>query len=223
MREKAPSTIPLKKKSDESELCHTSTMSGVSDDRASWLAEHVLPHERGLRAWLAQRRVVDLDVNDIVQETYAVLAELKSVNHIRNPRTYLYSVAQSIILQHLRRQRIVRIEAMADVEHLGIYSEEHTPEEALSDFQELRFLAQLIAGLPRKCGEAFTLRKIEGLSQREIAGRMRIAESTVEKHIGKALRLLMAAMRESSTVGAQNLTQTPVSPIRQKIERRSDE
>lgn len=66
-------------------------MTAVSDGRARWLAESVLPHEARLRAWLARRRVVDLDVADIVQETYAVLAELASVSHIRNPRTYLFS------------------------------------------------------------------------------------------------------------------------------------
>jgi RNA polymerase sigma factor (sigma-70 family) len=198
-------------------------MPGVSDDRASWLAEHVLPHERGLRAWLAQRRVVDLDVDDIVQETYAVLAELKSVEHIRNPRTYLFSVAHSIILQHVRRQRIVSIEAMADLDQLGIYSDEPTPEEALAEFQELRGMAQLIAGLPGKCREAFTLRKVEGLSQRDIAGRMRISESTVEKHIGRALKLLMSAMRGAGTAEAQSPTRTQASPRRRRIERQADE
>ena len=198
-------------------------MTGVSDDRASCLAEHVLPHERRLRSWLAQRRVVNLDVDDIVQETYAVLADLKSVAHIHNARTYLYSVAHSIILQHVRRQRIVPIETMAELDQLGIYSDEPTPEQALSDFQELRGIAQLVAGLPRKCREAFTLRKIEGLSQREIAGRMRISESTVEKHIGKALKLLMIAMRGPGTPDARSPTSTRVSAKRNWIERQSDE
>ena len=143
------SAIQMAKKYLTLKVCHTSAMTGVSEVRARWLAEHVLPHERRLRSWLAQRRVVDLDVDDIVQETYAVLAELKQVDHIRNPRNYLYSVAHSIILQHVRRQRIVPIETMADLEHLGLYSDEPTPEEALSDFQELRGIAQLLAGLPR--------------------------------------------------------------------------
>jgi len=223
MRENASSAIAWTKNFPKSEVCHTLGMTGVSYDRARWLAEHVLPHERRLRSWLAQRRVVDLDVDDIVQETYAVLAELKQVDHIRNPRTYLYSVAHSIILQHVRRQRIVPIETMADLDHLGLYSDEPTPEEALSDFQELRGIAQLLAGLPRKCREEFTLRKIEELSQREIAGRMHIAESTVEKHISKALKLLTIAMREPGSLEARNPPRTRASVRRNKIARQSDE
>jgi RNA polymerase sigma factor (sigma-70 family) len=194
-------------------------MANITDDRASWLAEHVLPHERRLRAWLAQRRVIDLDIDDIVQETYAILAELKSVAHIRNSRTYLFSVAHSIILQHVRRKRVVAIEALADLEQLGIYSEEPNPEESLSGHQALRDIAQLIADLPGKCREAFTLRKVEGLSQREVAGQMRISESTVEKHIGKALRLLMTAMNVADTQGSQSETSTKASPGRHQLVR----
>jgi RNA polymerase sigma factor (sigma-70 family) len=172
---------------------------GVSDERAMWLANHVLPFEPGLRAWLARRRVVDLEIDDIVQETYAVLAELDSVAHIHNPRTYFYTVAHSIILRHVRHGRVVSIEAMADIDKLGIYSEEPSPEESLSHFQELRSIAQSIAALPDRCREAFTLRRIHGLAQREVARRMRISEGTVEKHIGRAIKLLMTAMKIESS------------------------
>jgi RNA polymerase sigma-70 factor (ECF subfamily) len=190
-------------------------MTGISDSRARWLAEHVLPCEPGLRRWLASRRVADLEIDDIVQEAYAVLAELETVEHIRNPRTYLYSVAHSIILQHVRRLRIIAIETMADVDRLGIYSGDPTPEEVLSDFQELRAIARLIASLPHKCGEAFILRKVEGLSQREVAERMKISESTVEKHIGKALRLLMEPLKgDTNAPTSKARTETPVGQIR---------
>jgi RNA polymerase sigma factor (sigma-70 family) len=171
----------------------------VSDERAIWLADHVLPFESGLRAWLARRRVVDLEIDDIVQEAYAVLSELNSVAHIRNPRNYLYTVAQSIILQHVRHERVVSIEAMADIDRLVIYSEELSPEEALSHFQDLRRMAQSIAALPNRCREAFTLRRVHGLAQRDVARQMRISEATVEKHIGRAIKLLMTAMKIERT------------------------
>lgn len=182
---------------------------GVSDERAIWLAEHVLPHEAGLRAWLARRRVVGLEVDDIVQEAYAALAELDCVSHIRNPRTYLYSVAQSIILRHLRHERVVSIESMADIDRLGIYSKEPSPEESLSRFQELRNMALIIAALPDRCREAFTLRRVHGLAQREVALQMRVSEGTVEKHIGKALTLLMTAMKGEAP-SAPNTTRKAV-------------
>lgn len=223
MRGPPVSAISPARKSVRLRLCHTLQMTGVSDDRARWLAEQVLPYEPGLRAWLARRRVAHLDVDDIVQEAYAVLAELTTVEHIRNPRTYLYSVAHSIILQHVRRLRIVAIETMAEVDQLGIYSEEPTPEESLSDFQQLRVIARLIAALPDKCGEAFILRKIEGFSQREVAVRMQISESTVEKHIGKAIRLLMGVLKSEGEMDPKASAPTQSLAGQPKHREQSDE
>ena len=54
----------------------------------------------------------------------------------------------------------------------------------------IRRLAELIDDLPPKCREAFVLRKVRGLSQREVAAAMSLSENTVEKHIGKALAAL---------------------------------
>ena len=171
-------------------------------ERSLWLSRHVLPHEPALRAWLRHRRVDGLETDDIVQETYAVLAGLASVDHIESPRAYAFQTAQSVILRHLRRARVVRIDALGDLEQLNTPLDDPSPERQAADRQELRQVAELIAGLPSKCREAFTLRKLQGLSQREVAGRMGISESTVEKHIGRALRTLMEAVKNGGNVAA---------------------
>lgn len=172
-------------------------------ERSSWLARHILPHEPALRAWLFRRRIDGLETDDIVQETYAVLAALPEVEHIASPRAYAFQTANSVILRHLRRARIVRIDAIGDIETLTTALDEPSPERQAAARQELRRVSELIAALPSKCREAFTLRKVEGLSQRAIALRMEISESTVEKHIGRALRTLMAAMKTGGTSESQ--------------------
>ncbi len=172
-----------------------------SHARSQWLAQHVLPHEPALRAWLRRRRIEGLETDDVVQETYAVLAGLPAVGHISSPRAYAFQTAQSLVLRHLRRARIVRIDAIGDVETLTAALDEPSPEDHTAARQALRQVCVLIANLPPKCREAFLLRKIEGLSQRQIAERMRISESTVEKHIGRALRVLMAAIRDGGILG----------------------
>ncbi len=166
----------------------------ATQERALWLARHVLPHEPALRAWLGGRPLAGLEVDDIVQETYAILAGLDRVDHVQTPRTYMFEVAKSVILQALRRSRIVAFEALAEAEGLEPPSGEPSPETIVADRQELGRLAALIAGLPTKCREAFTLRKVHGLSQREVARRMGISENTVEKHVGKGIGALMDAM-----------------------------
>jgi len=181
-------------------------------ERSLWLSRHVLPHEPALRGWLRHRRVEGLETDDIVQETYAVLAGLACVDHIENPRAYAFQTAQSVILRHLRRARVVRIDALGDLEQLNTPLDDPSPEHQTAARQELRRVSDLIARLPSKCREAFTLRKVEGLSQREVAVRMGISESTVEKHIGRALRTLMEAMKHGGNAepGASGVQDSPI-------------
>ncbi|MET3667639.1 RNA polymerase sigma factor [Caulobacter sp. 1776] len=169
-------------------------MTLATHERAIWLARNALPHEPALRAWLARRPLAGLEVDDIVQETYAILAALERVDHIQTPRTYMFEVAKSLVLRALRRSRIVAFETLAEAESLEPPCEAPSPETVAADRQDLTRIAALIAGLPTKCREAFTLRKVLGLSQREVAQRMGVSENTVEKHVGKGIGRLMDAL-----------------------------
>src|SRR5204863_1270739 len=140
------------------------------------------PHEPALRAWLSGRRVAGLEVDDIIQETYSRLLLAEAVDHIRNPRTYAFQTAASVMIDHMRRLKVVPITSVANLEHLQAASDLPSPERQAIDREELYRLADAIAALPEKVREVFRLRRIEGLSQRQVAERTGISESTVEKH-----------------------------------------
>lgn len=161
-------------------------MTKVSDDRALWLGQFILPHEPALRAWLSRRRVDDLGVDDIIQEAYAKLITLPTVAGVRNPKAYLFQVARSVIATHLRGRKVVTI-AVSDPEALDLAADEPSAEVQLSDRQELQRLIEAIAALPEPTRIIFRLRRIEQLPQRLIAERLRMPESTVEKHVSRAL------------------------------------
>lgn len=165
-------------------------MARVSDDRALWLARYVLPHEPALRAWLRGRQPPGLEVDDIVQETYARLIATEAVEAIRNVKAYTFQAARSVIATHLRRAKVVSFQNFSDMDELGATSDLPSPEAHAIGHQELQRLAQAIAGLPGKVRDVFVLRRIEGLSQREVARRLQLAESTVEKHMSRGFLLL---------------------------------
>jgi RNA polymerase sigma factor (sigma-70 family) len=166
-------------------------MTRVSDERAMWLARHALPHEAALRGWLEHRRLAGLEVDDVVQETYARLIALDSVEHIRNSRNYMFQAAHSVLMTHLRRSKVVSFVTVADVEELGVAASEASPEHQAADRDELQRLAEAIAGLPPKVRDVFVLRRIHGLAQRDVARRLGVSESTVEKHMSRGFHVLM--------------------------------
>jgi RNA polymerase sigma-70 factor (ECF subfamily) len=180
-------------------------MGGVSQDRAAWLARNVLPHEGALRAWLRQKYALGIEVDDVVQETYAILAGLASVDQIRNPRSYAFQTAHSLILAHLRRSKIVSIRRASDLELQGALADTPSPEQVAQDRDELESVVRVLGELPPKVREVFLLRRVQGLSQRETAERLGISENSVEKRVSQGIRALLAAFGRGGKRGPRSL------------------
>lgn len=168
--------------------------------RLRWFAREVLPHEADVRRWLTVRTrgLKGCEVDDLVQEAYARLWSADA-DRIQNPRAYFFVTVRHLVGEHLRRARIVSIELMADVESLNIVDDDMNVHRRLSGQEEVARLEIIVNQLPPKCRRAFQLKKFEQLSQREVAKQMRISESTVEKHLAKALRLISREMKAADS------------------------
>jgi RNA polymerase sigma-70 factor (ECF subfamily) len=179
-------------------------MGPLSTERALWIGRHILPHECALRAQLARWRLPhDLDADDVIQECYAKLAVLESVDDIRNPRNYLYSVARTILLMHVRRARIVSIRAVDDVDAFALPSDDPSPEEQVSDREQLHLLALAISELPDPGRSAFLMRMTDQLSHKEIGARLGMSDNAVQKSIAKTLGYLMARLGRGGNADAR--------------------
>ncbi|MBM9402763.1 sigma-70 family RNA polymerase sigma factor [Gluconacetobacter azotocaptans] len=159
----------------------------VQADRLEWIAKHILPHEPHLRVWL--RGLSGIEVDDIVQDTYAILIEA-DVAHIQSPRAYLFTVARNLVLQHYRRAKIISIVALADFDAQSIMEDAPPVDEVVSARQELARLHATMAELPEKCRDVLVLRRVEGWSQKQVAHHLGVSENVVEKQLARALRLL---------------------------------
>ena len=170
----------------------------VSTERARWLATHILPLEPQLRGWL--RRVIPsgLEVDDLIQEAYAKLANLATVSTITQPKAYVYQIVKRLISEHIRRANVVSIESVAEVAQSFLLEEGITPERILSGRQELERLYAVIAGLPGPCRSVFVMRKFDDKPQKVIAAELRISENSVEKRMSRALRIIMEQLQTSA-------------------------
>jgi RNA polymerase sigma-70 factor (ECF subfamily) len=169
-------------------------------DIVAWVGSHVLPHEAAVRAWLRRWTSRDQDIDDVIQEAYCRLAAMDDVTHVSNGRAYLFQTARNIVLEQVRRSKIVRIDNVTDIGSLSILDDAPPMDRVVAGARELQRVEQLIEKLPPKCRQIFVLRRIHGVSQREIAQMLGITQAAVEKQATRGLRLIMKGMERDDNL-----------------------
>ncbi|NQE64780.1 RNA polymerase sigma factor [Caulobacter sp. RHG1] len=162
----------------------------------AWVGRHVLPYEAKVRSALSRARVPESDIDDLLQEAYCRLCSLRSIEHVENPEGYLFRTVRNVLNAQIRRRRIVRIDFVNAMDLLAHADQRPSPEEETSYRRYLALVREAMTALPERCRRILEMRKIEGLSQREIARRIDVSESIVENEGAKGLRLIAKALRD---------------------------
>jgi RNA polymerase sigma-70 factor (ECF subfamily) len=166
-------------------------MSGDLSDRSRWLAIHVLPHEALIRSKLRGIRVYNLDIEDVIQETYTRMLSVPSLEAIRHPKQYAVRTAKAIVIDHVRHSRVVSISSAGRSEGLDVPERSANAEERLEFQEEVAAVEDALAHLPEKCRMTLLLRRVEGLSQKEVARHLGISEKMVERHMTDGIKHLI--------------------------------
>jgi RNA polymerase sigma-70 factor (ECF subfamily) len=139
------------------------------------------------------------DIEDILQDTYINTYQSSLKQEIRFPKAFMVKTA--IRLANRQISVAQRIDCDVDIEQRPNESPSYydasdfcsrTENEVFSQ-RDFSGLCEAVNELPEQCGKVFVLKKVYGLSQREIAQQLAISESTVEKHVAKGLRRIMKA------------------------------
>jgi RNA polymerase sigma-70 factor (ECF subfamily) len=157
-------------------------------DEALWFAREVQPHEAMLRAWLRSRFSDEGDLDDLVQDAFVRVLRARAGGTIRSPKAFLFATARNLALDRLRHRRVTGGNFPVEFDTLALVDETGDVPEAVARSEEIEILARAIQSLPTRCRQVLTLRKIYGLSQKEIAARLGIAEHTVESQGAIGLR-----------------------------------
>jgi RNA polymerase sigma factor (sigma-70 family) len=162
----------------------------MEEDLDRWFIREIVAHEAALMRYLARCWSDRTEIRDIRQECYIRVYESAAKSKPLSPKSFLFQTARHLMVDHLRRRRVVSIESVEDLDALNVPADELSPERRLSGLQDLRHLSYAFDQLPEKCREVVWLRKVQGLSQREVGAKLHIAETTVEKHMARGIRLL---------------------------------
>ncbi len=154
-----------------------------------------LESEGVLRACLFRYVRNPADVDELLQETYARLLGAKpSGGEVRSVRALALTIARNVALDWLRHRDVVPIDLVSDLASLDVLDEKAQVDEIVNSHQELALLSEVIAELPKRSRRVFTLRRVYGLSQREISEKLGISEKTVEQMLARAVRRCAEAL-----------------------------
>ena len=176
-------------------------------DLVQWFKEEIHPHEPGLRSFLRRHFPTIADVDDLVQEAYARLFKAKAQGEVTNARSFLYTTARNVACDYFRRNRLVAVGGLAEIDRIGVFEDKPNGAEVLSRAQDLEILGEAIQTLPSRCRDVFTLRRLHGLSYKEIAERLGISEHTVNAQLAiglvrcRAFLLLKGVMQPKPVSG----------------------
>jgi RNA polymerase sigma factor (sigma-70 family) len=155
-----------------------------------WFVQEVLPLEAALTRFLRRNWREESDILDLRQELYTRVYE-SALNALpAYTRGFVFTAARNLLIDQVRRARIVAIDAVADLDTVAFAVTDLNPEREVTARDELRRFQAGLDRLPARCREVVVLRKIEGLSQRQTAERMGIREDTVERQMQLGMRAL---------------------------------
>jgi len=170
-------------------------------DLENWFVTEVLPLEPDLMQFLRHSWRHTPDHSDLRQDIYVRLYEAAKMQLPSPVKPLLFAIARNLLIDRFRRERIIPIEGVPDLEKIEIASDAPLPDRSAIARDELRRLQSVLDQLPPRCREAVVLRRIEGMSRREIALRMNISEATVQAHLRDGARLLIDLLHDHA--GAQ--------------------
>ena len=166
----------------------------MTDSLESWFTREILPYEAALMRYLRQNRQGFPGPEDLRNEVYVRILEAAEKQRPASARAFLFVTARNLLIDYARRNRVVAIDLLEDIESLHVLVDSATPERQLSGRQQLQRLGKVLDRMPARCREVFWLRRVEGLSQKEVAKRLELTEAAVEKHVYRAMRYLTDAL-----------------------------
>ncbi len=174
-------------------------MAPPDSESGHWFAENLLPHEPMLRTWLKSRFPTGVELDDILQEAYLRVLKARERGSMQSPKAFLFATARNLALDQVRRRQVVRFEPLVEDDSWAVLDEGEGIPEIVARNQELEILTEAIQSLPDRCRQIFTLRKVYGMAQPDIAKKLGVSEHTVSAQLTIGVHKCTDFMRRRRT------------------------
>jgi RNA polymerase sigma-70 factor (ECF subfamily) len=158
----------------------------------AWFVREVLPLEAMLMHFLHRNWRNKSELEDLRQDVYARVCEAAGERIPETPKSFVLTTARNLLIDRVRHEQIVPIDATFDIDNLEVAVDAPGPERGAIARDILRKLQSALGRLSPQEREVILLRRVEGLSRPEIATRLGLTERQVSEHLSQGMRALAA-------------------------------
>lgn len=148
-------------------------------------------YARPLLRFIGRQNINHEEAREIVQETYCRLHQVPQVETLESPRGYLFRTAINLARDSKRQRRrefqVAEAGEPGAPELADVASEAPTAYQVLKGEQELAIIRQAITELSPTCRQVFILHRFGNATYSQIAERLGLSVSMIEKHVSQAL------------------------------------
>jgi len=144
-------------------------------------------YKSSLKYFISSYVVNSQDVDDVCQETFLRTYKSSLKNEVLKPKSFMFRVAKNLIVSDFRKASTQLNEYVEDIDLVDVNLDLDTLESNVVAQEKLGVMCEAIASLPNKCRQAVVMRKVYGLSTKDIAKRMNISTITVSNYITKGM------------------------------------
>jgi len=157
--------------------------------------EHLAERYRSALNRFFDRRAPQLgsESEDLTQEVFVRLATRSSSEPIEQLDGYIFQTASSVLTDRARRRAVRKSDQHVMYEEREHAIEDFSPERVLLAREQVAMVRIVLERLPERVRAAFVLHRFEELGYVEIAKRLGVSVSSIEKYISQALKELTAA------------------------------
>lgn len=138
------------------------------------------------------RRIRDrAETDDMIQEVFLRLVKRGSLDNVDRLGGYVFETASSVLMDRLRRRRSRQEERHEEFDGQVHGDVDFSPERVLIGRETLARATAVLLELPERTRVIFVLRRLEGMRYLDIAARLGISVSAVEKHMERAMAHLV--------------------------------
>ena len=155
-------------------------------------------HEKSIKRIFARYCRRHEEIEDYTQETFLKAFAAETKTDIQNPKAFLLRVAKNLALSELKRKVNTNTDHIEDSGGTEVLIDERqvSIENQIDGQRKLVVASKVIASLPEHHRQALLMRKMDRLKFKQIATRLNVSLSTVEKRVATALVLCNTRLRE---------------------------